>query len=75
MARFLVSGFLECVNSSVDFPVAFLVAVNLPSFSFFMWIGEDSLITLSISSLIILSKLVIINYILLYFLFLLINLK
>ena len=36
LALFLVKGFLECVSSSVDLLVAFLVAVNFP---LFFWVN------------------------------------
>nr|DAF26253.1 MAG TPA: hypothetical protein [Caudoviricetes sp.] len=36
MARFLVSGFFEWVNSSVVLPVLFFVALNFPRFAGFI---------------------------------------
>ena len=42
MALFLVSGFFECVSSSVDLCVLFFVCVNFPLFSGFMLMEESS---------------------------------
>nr|DAH40568.1 MAG TPA: hypothetical protein [Caudoviricetes sp.] len=40
IARFLVSGFFEWVNSSVVLPVLFFVALNFPRFAGFICIPD-----------------------------------